>query len=209
MRREMKDWEIQSVLAEYNMLREEMRMFTQFHRRDTHLLIIILGALLAACFAKESKVGMETFYVVAPSVLFIYYLFQIINLHVTSNQSKQCCRIERQLNELSGITLMDWEHVVGRYSRKRIQAPTTLSIVALLFASIVLFIFLSVKAFAAYGTWTAILHGMEFTVLAFTTLMWIYEEWRDPMLRVLESRIRKPETNVKATAQPTYPADKE
>lgn len=184
----LEDWELQAVLAEYNMLREEIRMFIQFYRRDTHLLILVLGAMFAACLAKESKLGIETFHIIAPSAIFIYYLFQIINIHMLSIQSQQCSRIERQMNHAAGRVLMDWESTASPYFRKKPHTPCSFAVIMLLLSGLTLFIFLALQAYNTYGMWSLILHGSEFSIMAFATVVWTWYEWKNCMLRDLPSR---------------------
>jgi hypothetical protein len=131
---------MEATLTEYRMLREEMKMFLGFHRTDTQYLCFLLGALIGAYASEKTPVPSDVFALIVPSLIFLYTLMQVYNLHMVSVEARACARIEERINNLfGGRKVMDWESDVARVAIRGRQSPTPFSTAVFLVFLLVVF----------------------------------------------------------------------
>ncbi len=180
----LQEWECKCLLAEHNSLREDVRMCAQFHRRDIHLLIILIGAVLAVSYSEtgflpcNANIGSLAL-LIAPSVMFVFYLLQIISFHWENVLVRQCARIERLVNDLSHKNLMGWESFTAKKHIRKFTAPTMFSGVALMTFFFIIFIFFSFEAYdrGKDKLFLHIMHTIEFLVMIFASVKTLYYEF--------------------------------
>lgn len=168
----------EATLAEYNMLREEMRMFIGFHRRDTQLTLGIVGTLVSVYLSGSAVVNTNALTFIIPSVLFVYFVMQIFNLHMVSVSAKACARIETRINKLLGGKFLDWESKASRRSVRGPSSPTPIATGSVLLLVISVFVFFSVIAYDSYGIVSLIAHGIELLIMVVSVTLWArFELW--------------------------------
>lgn len=176
--KEDKGIRLDAILAEYNTLREEMRMFLQFHRRDTYLAAIVAGGVVA--YMGENLKNLPAFiYAIIPSVIFVYILCQLINLYHVSLQAKACKRVEERVNNLFGTdNIMDWETTVAKKLMRKPSSPVWWAIFGIIFVIIILFLVFVYKAWSQYGWLLRLLHIGEFIVISIVLVKWAKFEFK-------------------------------
>ena len=132
MRSKFNKDEIDILLTEYQMHREEMRVFIEFHRRDTQISFVIIAAVIALL----SKGGFNNNYVimVIPSMIFVLYLAQMLNAHQIKSSARACGCIEKKINSIYDMQLMVWESELVPYymsSKRSITSFSSYGIIAL------------------------------------------------------------------------------
>lgn len=178
----LQEWECKCLLAEYNALREDMRMCAQFHRRDIHLLIIFIGAVLTVIYSKPDLLPCNVNVIslvskIVPSLIFVFLLLQIISFHWENVMVRQCIIIENRVYDLFRKNLMDYESVVAsRYIRKYTE-PTMISAIALTTFFIVMFIFFSVRGYEKVGNRFNIAHSIELLIMIVVSAKTAYYEF--------------------------------
>jgi len=155
------------VLAEYNTLREEMRMFLGFIRRDTQILMVFVGALLAAYASKPKDFDVSFVPMMIPSAIFIYVTATAINFFTVSAQAKACQRIEERVNaRFKPEIIMEWETYVVPKTIRNPSAVPTLSGIALALLALSVFLIFAIMAYPLdqYKI-ISLIHGGEFVVM--------------------------------------------
>ena len=108
---------VNSLLAEYNMLRDEMRLFLSFHRRDTQIVLTIITISYGLIIKSSGNKILEKFanelIIIIPSIIFLYIVLQTINFHMVSVQGKSRARIEREINKLLGNEYMVFDNKIS------------------------------------------------------------------------------------------------
>ncbi len=156
-----------AALAEYSMLREEVRMFARFHRRDTQIVAGLLAVLGGLYLSDKRVVDSQVVGAVIPSLIFLYCVMQIINLHMVSVETKACARIEDRVNRLLCPEIaMDWESAIAREFIRGPYSPTPYATGAFLLLLIGIFAFFAVRTFESYGMFSLGIHAFELLVIA-------------------------------------------
>lgn len=181
----LQEWECKCLLAEYNSRQEDIRMCAQFHRRDIHLLIIVIGAILTVsyskpdllpCNANVSSLASK----IVPSVLFVFYLLQIISFHWENVMVRHCARIERLVNNLSHKNLMDYESFAAKKYIRKFTAPTMFSTIALMTFFLVVFVIFSVKEYNRNNDdLFNIIHLIQFFIMIAMSATTLYYEFTE------------------------------
>jgi hypothetical protein len=143
---------INSLLSEYNMLRDEMRLFLGFHRRDTQIILTIItisyGFITKASGDKILEKFVNELIFILPSVIFLYIVLQTINFHMVSVQGKSRARIEREINNLLGGEYMIFDNKISPiHIRSFTKSPIPLATIIYFTFFIWVFLFFSYKEF--------------------------------------------------------------
>lgn len=178
------DNELKATLSEYNMLREEMRMFLEFHRRDTQIFGGILGGLVSIYLSNSTIFNINILTIIIPSLIFLYYSFQIYNFHMVSVEAKACARIEQRINLLLNRTVMDWESVIAKQNVRGAGSPAPMATVAIMLLFLFIFIVFSLKALDTYGVMSLIFHGIELIIIILATVLWVLFETKSRLPKV-------------------------
>jgi hypothetical protein len=183
---QLQEWECKCLLAEYNSLREDVRMCAQFHRRDIHLLVILIGAVLAVSFSERGSLPCNAdigslALLIFPSVMFVFYLLQVISFHWENVLVRQSARIERLVNGLSHKNLMNWDSVTAKKYIRKFTAPTMFSSLALMTFFFIIFIFFSFEAYdrGKDKLFLHITHTVQFLVMIFMSVKTAYYEFTE------------------------------
>jgi hypothetical protein len=181
----LQEWECKCLLAEYNSRQEDIRMCAQFHRKDIHLSIIVIGAVLAVSHTSTdfpsincnvSSLASD----ILPSVMFVFYLLQIISFHWENVMVRHCARIERLVNDLSHKNLMDWESFAAKKYIRKLTAPTMFSGIALMAFFLVVFVLFSVEAYSRNnGGLFNIIHLIQFFIMIAMSATTLYYEFTE------------------------------
>ena len=135
------DMQIEALFKEYDTLREEMKMYLNFLRRDMHLTIIVLGVVAGVLRFSPSEFYPHV-YTVIPSIIFILIMSLLMTFHMVSVEAKACARIEQSVNELIGLQkAMAWESIIAPQHVRNWTSATTLSTFGILMFFISVFYF--------------------------------------------------------------------
>ena len=167
--------ELEVILTEYRSLREEIRMFVGFHRRDTQLVLAVAAALGSLSLVTPQVQGPRLLYAVLPTVLFVYYMLQLVNVRVASLEAKHCARIEMQLNDAFQLCLMDWEYQ-GSHTRRRLS-PELFGMGSLVALGLAGDAVLVVAGWGHVPRLLVALHLMELALMLLMTALTAYGEW--------------------------------
>jgi hypothetical protein len=172
--------QLKAIFSEYEMLRQEMRMFAEYHRRDTQIAFSLLGILIGLYFTQAAPIDQGLLAILITSTVFIHYLLQIINLHMVSAEAKACARIEGKVNKLLDFNAMDWESVVGKSSVRTLgfSSPAPIATGAILLFIMIIFAIFAFESAKYYGTLAIIAHITEFLIILFITISWLFFELR-------------------------------
>ncbi|MBF8264748.1 MAG: hypothetical protein HW384_612 [Dehalococcoidia bacterium] len=169
--------QLTAILTEYKMLREEMRLFGSFHRRDSQILIGVMAVIVSLYLSNQTIININVLTLIIPSLVFIYLIMQISTVYVTGLEAKACARIEKRINKLLGNQiLMDWETTIGRTNLRSSLSPTPFTVGGFYALFVFIFIFFSFQAFQNYGTFSLVIHGVELVILALALVYWVIFE---------------------------------
>jgi hypothetical protein len=164
-RRLMTSDKIAVMLEEYRWLGSDQQLYTRLHRRDAQIFIPILTGLIALSSSENTFISQKTAYLLIPSIIFIYYMLQALNLTVVTFQAKQRAKIESRLNDFYKDDLMGWESYTAKtYLRdpKSVSVLSGFGIFALLFF---IFCYFSYLALTVHGPFSICLHFAEFILM--------------------------------------------
>jgi len=160
------DMQIEALFKEYDTLREEMKMYLNFLRRDMHLTIIVLG-VVAGVLRFSPSTFYPHVYTVIPSILFILIMSLLMTFHMVSIEAKACARIEQKVNELIGLQkAMAWESIIAPQYVRNWTSATTLSTFGILMFFISVFYFSVFHVPTNGGNELSYLHVIESVIVA-------------------------------------------
>jgi len=146
-------------------------IFIKYHRRDTQIFVLVVGILLGL-YGSNIGTKSDIMTLAIPSLVFVYYLMQVFNLHMVSVEAKACARIEKRVNGLFNKALMDWESKVVRTSLRGFNSPTLIVTLAVLLLFLSLFVYFSVASYWAYGSISLIVHIIELLIMIISSALW-------------------------------------
>ena len=160
------DMQIEALFKEYDTLREEMKMYLNFLRRDMHLTIIVLGVVAGVLRFSPSEFHPHV-YTVIPSIIFILIMSLLMTFHMVSIEAKACARIEQRVNELVGLQkAMAWESIIAPQHVRNWTSVTTLSTFGILMFFISVFYFSVFHVPPNGGNKLFYLHVIESVIVA-------------------------------------------
>ena len=160
------DMQIEALFKEYDTLREEMKMYLNFLRRDMHLTIIVLGVVAGVLRFSPSEFYPHI-YTVIPSIIFILIMSLLMTFHMVSIEAKACARIEQSVNELIGLQkAMAWESIIAPQHVRNWTSATTLSTFGILMFFISVFYFSVFHVPTNGGNELSYLHVIESVIVA-------------------------------------------
>ena len=160
------DMQIEALFKEYDTLREEMKMYLNFLRRDMHLTIIVLGVVAGVLRFSPSEFHPHV-YTVIPSIVFILIMSLLMTFHMVSIEAKACARIEQRVNELVGLQkAMAWESIIAPQHVRNWTSVTTLSTFGILMFFISVFYFSVFHVPPNGGNKLFYLHVIESVIVA-------------------------------------------
>ncbi len=183
-----KEKQLNAMLAEYNMLRDEMKVFLDYHRRNSQIFAGIIGVLITVYLSSTANIDTKVLSVIIPSSIFLFYMLQIFNFHMVSMEAKACARLENKINKLLDNDVMDWESVVARNVVRGAGSPIPLATGSILIFFIGLFIVFAIQAYQVYAVPSLIVHAIEFLAMLISTILWAILETRKNFLNNVNSK---------------------
>lgn len=177
-----RELKLRAMLAEYEWIGDDQKLYNQFHRRDAQIFGAVIGSLLAFSTSKPELLPPDVLSLTLPSVVFVYWMLQIVNLHVLSFESKRRAEIEEKINREFGDVLMTWESRVRHRYLCDLGSPSVLAGMAIFALMLVVFLVFSVQAFRSHGVMPSLLHACELVVILGVGIQWVHRLRRQDIM---------------------------
>ena len=172
MQGDIQDNMLRVMLAEYDWLGDDQKRYNDFHRKDAKIFVGVIAALIALSASRQSLVPSSIISLLIPSLVFLFFMMQIVNLHTVVFEAKRRASLERMFNDFFSAKVMAWESEIALRYIRPFTSPSYFGSVSVFFLLLLVFGIFAVHAHATSGWWVTALHSFELLAMVFTVIQW-------------------------------------
>jgi hypothetical protein len=149
---------------------------------DAQIFAALIGGLIAFSRANQSFVPTDVLSMVIPSLVFLFFMLQAINLHVVGFEVNRRAVIERKVNSVLADQLMAGESQVARNHLWSSSSPSLIASLSIYALLVVVFIIFACEGARAHDWLLSALHIGEFLSMLVVGMLWFKSQRRQAMM---------------------------
>jgi hypothetical protein len=111
----LRDHRLRIMLAEYDWLGDDQKLYNKFFRTDTQIAITVLAGLITLSYDNRTSIPTETLYIAITGGIFVYIMSLSVSWYMMICESKRRSELEKAINRELGKEdeFMRWESQVA------------------------------------------------------------------------------------------------